>query len=172
MPTIIRREFAVMTAAAIVTIGRRARAQGLGQPTGKPILTVSGAITVHNRDDTAVFDRPMLEALGFSSFRTRTPWYNGPELFQGVLMEKLMQTVGARGDSVIASALNDYSTTIPISDFTRYGVLLAMKRDGKDMPISDKGPLFIVYPYDNSPALQNQTYYSRSAWQVAAIKVV
>lgn len=172
MPTITRREFAIISGAAAVAACRPARAQGLGQPTGKPILTVSGAITVHNKGDTAVFDRVMLEALGLSSFRTRTPWYNGPELFQGVLMQKLMQTVGATGESVIASALNDYTTTIPISDFSRYGVLLAMKRNGKDMPISDKGPLFIVYPYDTSPALQNQTYYSRSAWQVEAIKVV
>ena len=172
MPTITRREFAAMAGVAMIATGPSARAEALAQPKGKPILTVSGDITVHNRGDTAVFDRAMLEALGLSSFRTRTPWYNGPELFQGVLMQKLMQTVGATGGSVIAYALNDYTTTIPIGDFSRYGVLLAMKRDGKDMPISDKGPLFIIYPYDTSPALQNQTYYSRSAWQVASLKVV
>ena len=35
------------------------------------------------------------------------------------------------------------------------------------MRIRDKGPLFIVYPYDSSAGLQNQIYYSRSAWQVS-----
>ncbi|SSM38352.1 oxidoreductase [Klebsiella pneumoniae] len=33
--------------------------------------------------------------------------------------------------------------------------------------VGAKGPLFIVYPYDSSAELQNQIYYSRSAWQVS-----
>ncbi|MCC2664519.1 MAG: oxidoreductase, partial [Geminicoccaceae bacterium] len=45
-----------------------------------------------------------------------------------------------------------------------YPVILALKRDGAYMPVRDKGPLFIVYPYDSSPELKHQNYYSRSAW--------
>ena len=43
--------------------------------------------------------------------------------------------------------------------------------DGAYMPVRDKGPLFIVYPYDSDPALKHQVYYSRSAWQVARMVV-
>jgi hypothetical protein len=71
----------------------------------------------------------------------------------------------------LATALNDFSTEIPVSDFSRYGVLLALKRDGNYMPVRDKGPLFIVYPYDSSPELKAQKFYSRSAWQVAKLLV-
>jgi hypothetical protein len=39
------------------------------------------------------------------------------------------------------------------------------------MAVRDKGPLFIIYPYDSDPQLQNQTYYTRSAWQVAKLIV-
>lgn len=39
------------------------------------------------------------------------------------------------------------------------------------MAIRDKGPLFIVYPYDSDSQLQNQLYYTRSAWQVAKLRV-
>ena len=39
------------------------------------------------------------------------------------------------------------------------------------MPVDDKGPLFIVYPYDSDPVLQTEKFYSRSAWQVAQIIV-
>ena len=104
--------------------------------------------------------------------RTRTPWYNGPVVFQGVLMRTLLQTVGAYGDSLMVTALNDYSCQIPTQDFARFPVLLAYERDGHPMPISDKGPLFIVYPFDSDPELQSQKYYSRSAWQVARIQVL
>ncbi|HBQ6508802.1 TPA: oxidoreductase, partial [Klebsiella variicola subsp. variicola] len=43
------------------------------------------------------------------------------------------------------------------------------KMNGEYMRVRDKGPLFIVYPYDSSTELQNQIYYSRSAWQVSKI---
>ena len=148
------------------------RADDLPAPTGKVILTISGAITQHNRGSDAVFDRPMLEALGSSSFQTRTPWYNGPRRFSGVPMQTLLRKVGASGRTLVVTALNDYTTQIPMADFTRYDVLLALKRNGNYMPVSDKGPLFIVYPYDSDPALQRQTYYSRSAWQVSEMQVI
>lgn len=170
-----RRSVAGGLIAAVTGLPRRAAAANLPPlplPTGKPILTISGAITVHNRGDKAVFDRPMIEALGWSSFRTRTPWYDTTVQFEGVLMQKLLQEVGATGKTVVVTALNDYTTQIPIADFSRFGVLLALKRNGAYMPISDKGPLFIVYPFDSDPDLQRQTYYSRSAWQVAEMQVV
>ncbi len=86
-------------------------------------------------------------------------------------MHRLMAEVGATGSSLVAYALNDYSTEIPMEDFTRYPVMLALKRNGEYMPVRDKGPLFIVYPYDSSPELKHQKYYSRSAWQVAKMVV-
>ncbi len=148
-----------------------ASATGLITPTGKVLLTVSGKVANTNKGDTAVFDRSMLEALGMDGFETTTPWYNRPVRFDGVRMQRLMQVVGASGTFMTAVALNNYTTDIPLMDFGRYGVLLAMRRDGVDMPVSDKGPLFIVYPYDSEPELKSQLFYSRSAWQVAELIV-
>jgi hypothetical protein len=138
---------------------------------GRPILAVSGKIGVFDGDHIARFDRAALEVLGMSEFTTTTPWYDKPVKFEGVLMAKLMRAVGATGDTVIATALNDYETRIPVSDFSQFGVLLALKRDGEYMPVRDKGPLFMVYPFDSDPALRNQRYYGRSAWQLARLVI-
>ncbi len=167
-----RRAFVGLGAglASLALIGP-ASATVLVMPAGKKILTITGKITNTNDGDAAVFDRPMLEALGLDQFETTTPWYNGPVRFEGVRMQRLMQAVGASGESVTAVALNDYTTELPIADFERYGVLLAMKRDGNDMSVRDKGPLFIVYPYDSKPELKAQQFYARSAWQVAKLVV-
>jgi len=137
----------------------------------KPILTVSGKVKGSAGDSGLQFDRAALEALGMVTIETNTPWYNGPVKFEGVPLAKLMQSVGATGDRVAAVALNDYSIEIPIEDFAKYNVILALKRDGEYMPVRDKGPLFIVYPYDSNPELKNQKFYSRSVWQVARIEV-
>ena len=162
-------------AAALIgaTMPRLARAAdtALPMPASKVVLTISGKIGIFNVGDTAKFDREMLEALGWTSFITSTPWYDVPVTFAGVRMAKLMQTVRADGEAVIAGSLNDYETKIPTSDFTRFDVLLALKRNGEYMPVREKGPLFIVYPYDSESELKSQKYYSRSAWQLARLVV-
>jgi hypothetical protein len=143
----------------------------LPKPNGGTILTLSGKIRHVNHGDTAVFDRDMLNQLGTASITTNTPWFDGPVRFDGVRMTTLMQAVGATGDMVTALALNDYSTDIPVADFARHGVILAMLRNGTPMRVSDKGPLFVVYPYDSSAELRTRQYYSRSAWSVAQLIV-
>ncbi|MGV1905399.1 oxidoreductase [Agrobacterium cavarae] len=140
-------------------------------PKGKPILTISGNIANTNVNGTAQFDRDALENMGLVTVETQTPWYETRVRFEGVSMAKLMEFVGAKGETVKAVALNDYVSTIPVKDFTQYNVILAMKRDGEYMQVRDKGPLFIIYPYDSMQELQSQTYYTRSAWQVAKLIV-
>jgi hypothetical protein len=166
------------TAAAVVATGR-ARAQtptahqgsSLPRPSQSPILRITGKIQMTNEGDAAVFDRAMLEGLGSATITTNTPWYDGPMRFDGVPMARLMEAVGASGQTLTAVALNDYSTDIPIADFARFGVLLAMRRNGAQMRVSERGPLFIVYPYDSDPELRARLYYSRSAWSVAQLIV-
>jgi hypothetical protein len=143
----------------------------LAQPKDKPILTMTGQIGVTNQSGAAVFDRAMLESLGLVAIETQTPWYANKVRFEGVPMSKLLQVVGASGQKLSVTALNDYKTDIPVEDFKRYNAILALKRDGQYMPVSDKGPLFIVYPYDAHAELKSQKFYGRSAWQVARIEV-
>ena len=39
------------------------------------------------------------------------------------------------------------------------------------MPVRDKGPFFVIYPYDSKPELKSQVYYARSVWQVKRLEV-
>lgn len=165
-----RRTFGAVAIGAVASSSLRA-AENLSVPRGRTILSVSGLISNFNKDGAAEFDLPMLEAMGLDEFETTTPWYEGRTRFEGVRMRKIMTAVGATGQSVTAVALNNYSTDIPIADFDRYGTLLATKRNGAYMPVRDKGPLFIVYPYDSAPELKAPQYYTRSAWQVAKLIV-
>lgn len=165
----VRASLAAILVAVWISVP--AGAGPLGQPRGKPVLVVEGDIGVTNSPGKAVFDMAMLEALGTVSITTRTPWYTEPVTFEGVPMARLMGAVGAAGNAVVAVALNDYTTEIPIADFQQYGAILAFKRDGRYMPVRDKGPLFIVYPYDSSSELHSQKFYGRSVWQLARLVV-
>ena len=146
-------------------------AADIPKPSGTVILEVSGEIGNLNTKGAAAFDREMLESLGLEEVATKTPWHDGVAEFSGVRLDKLMDFVGAKGHSVTAVALNDYVTDIPIDDFARFGVILALKRSGQYMSVRDMGPLFIIYPYDSDTLLQSQVYFGRSAWQVAKLIV-
>jgi hypothetical protein len=154
-----------------LVIASQAMAGEFPKPTGKVLLTMSGNIENTNEEGKAVFDVASLEKLGMVSFQTASPWYNGRTTFTGIPLKKLMDYVGAKGSIVKVTALNDYTTVIPLSDFQKYNVILALKINGEYMRVRDKGPLFIVYPYDSEPELNNQVFYSRSAWQVSKMSI-
>ncbi|MEO9654722.1 molybdopterin-dependent oxidoreductase [Marinomonas sp.] len=146
-------------------------ASPLSKPTGKVILTVSGQISHTNVGDTVQFDRAMLLALGMSDLQTETPWSEGSDLYQGPMLSALLETVGAQGNALKVTALNDYSAVVPSEDASKYNVLLAMDINGKPMSVRDKGPLFFLYPFSDNPELNNEVIHNRSVWQIKSIVV-
>lgn len=162
---------AMLPSPGVVGLARAAGGPQLDKPKDRVILTVSGKIAVGNGDGVARFDMAMLEAMSLVAVETTTPWFPNKVKFEGVRLDLLMQRLGASGGTVTAVALNDYSADIPVSDFARHGTILALKRDGQYMSVRDKGPLFIIYPFDAEPALRSERYYSRSVWQVKELVV-
>lgn len=146
-------------------------AGSLEEPKGRAILSVSGKIAAKNRGELAVFDMAMIEKLPQHSFTTRTPWYDKPVKFTGPLLGDVLAAVKANGATVSAVAINDYAINIPVEDVSKYGVLMARLIDDKPIPVRSKGPLFVVYPFDNAAELRTSVYYERSIWQLKALDV-
>lgn len=143
----------------------------LPAPTQPVILTVTGQITHRNRGESAVFDAAMIHKLPTHEFRTWTPWFKEPVTFRGPLLQTLLDAVGARGHTLHMVALNDYAVNVPVSDARQFGPLLATHIDGKVMGVRDKGPLFLIYPFDSKPETRADQYYGRSIWQITRISV-
>jgi hypothetical protein len=146
-------------------------AENLPRPQGRIILTVTGVLASASKSRRVEFDLRALEHLGLSKLITWTPWTNGEVEFEGVLARRLMDAVGARGTEVEARALNDYKEVIPIEDFSRYDVLLALRMNGQPMRVRDKGPIWIVYPWSDHPELDDFTTREKSVWQLNALHV-
>ncbi len=162
---------AATTASATASAPAPATAKDLAVPQGRVILTVSGRIDHSNSKGVIEFDRAMLEAMPTTTIETMTPWTDGVARFEGPLMRDLMKWVGARGSRLRATALNDYAVEIPIEDFERYPVILAMKVNGEILRTRDKGPLWIIYPWSDRPELRSEVGYSRSIWQIKELVV-
>jgi hypothetical protein len=171
MEELLMRGFAARLCllAILIAATSPAGAETLPAPAGEVILTVDGAIANTTDGKEARFDVAALEALGLTTVKTSTPWTDGAVTYEGVLGRVLMEHVGVKGDKLVARALNDYLADIPISDFSDYDVILAVKANGAYLPIRDKGPIFVVYPLDAHPDLRNNTIYSRCVWQLTRL---
>lgn len=163
---------AILAAALTVLLPVTALAEGLAAPTGAVLLTLRGQIAQMNVDQAAVFDRDMLEAIGTESFETSTIWTDGLQRFTGVPLHTLLAAVGAEGQTLRAIALNDYAVEIPVSDAREGGPIVAFLHNDAPMSVREKGPLWIVYPYDARAAYQAEEIYARSIWQLVSIEVL
>ena len=165
-----RRQFLQGAGALVLAAALPARA--LERPTGPVVLTVSGRVRMPNDGNVAHFDMLMLAALPQTSFTTRTPWYAQARRFTGPLLRDVLAAAGAQGTLIRLTALNDYKVDLPYDDAQRHDVIVARLLDDQPMAVRDKGPLFVIYPFDARPELRGAVYYSRSAWQLRTIDVL
>ena len=148
-----------------------ANAFALDKPSRRPILTVSGLISEKNAGNDAEFDTAMLDKLPQQKMTVETPWYKTAQTFEGPLFRDVLKATGIKGKKLYVVALNDYAAEIPLADLEKYDVILARKINGKVLHVRDKGPLFIMYPFDKKPELRTKDIYSRCVWQVNRIRV-
>ena len=139
-------------------------------PAPAVVLTFSGRIERHNAAQQYQWTLAMLDTLPQHQLSTLTPWAPQALQFSGPLLRDVLQAVGAQGQQLLARALNDYSVQIPVQDAWRHDVLLATRMNGQRMSVRQRGPVFIVYPFDSKPELKSSTYIERSIWQLRAIE--
>lgn len=166
-----RRALFAAVGCALMSGAAMGQASTLAQPAGEVILTVDGAVSNTNEGAAAVFDMDALMAMPSVSFTTSTTWTEGTPTFSGVPLKALLDAVGAQGSEIAAIALNNYSVTIPTDGLTDEAPIIAYEIDGATFSRRDKGPLWIVYPYDSDPAYQNELIYGRSIWQLSRLTV-
>ena len=147
-------------------------AEDFATPQSDVILTISGDIAQTNVGDTLQFDLDMLRALDDTVIETSTIWTDGVRSFQGVSLDVLIDMLGVSDGSLAASAINDYTVQIPLSDAAPGGPILAYLMDGKAMSVREKGPLWVIYPYDSAAEFRSEVIFSRSIWQLDRIEVV
>ena len=148
------------------------QAHELGVPENDVVLTASGELDVTNVDNTAQFDMDMLMALDSTIIETSTIWTDGVQEFEGVQLHVLLERLGVTSGTILATAINDYTIEIPVEDAVVDGPMIAYKLNKEFMSVRDKGPLWVVYPYDDNTDYRSEVTYSRSIWQLDRIEFV
>ena len=169
MPSMARAE--MQAAAAQANSGAM-----LPQPEGQVILRISGDLERGNIvDDTqtiAEFDLEMLRHFEAKTISTSTIWSSGRSDFLGVPLAVVLKAVGAEGRTLRLTALNDYTIDMPVEMIEAEVPILAYEMNGALLSSRDKGPLWVIYPFDNGPQYQNEESYSRAVWQLVRIEAL
>jgi hypothetical protein len=172
-PSAYRRRLLVLP---LMTLAwRGSNAQPAASTAAAPLLTVSGTrLGQPAQGGRFQFGLPALQQLPQRKIVTATPWYSSAVEFAGPLLRDVLEAAGAgtaAGGILRCIALNDYRVEIPADDVRRYDVVVAHQLNGKPMSVREKGPLFVIYPFDEQPQLRTTTYYSRCIWQLKAIEL-
>ena len=112
-----------------------------------------------------------IKALPSAEFQTSTIWTEGKQSFRGVWLSELVEHLQIGGAELSFSALNEYWVEIPMPSIVHGGPLVAYEWNGIPMSPRDKGPLWVVFPYDADPKFQTETVYAQSIWQLDRIEV-
>jgi len=132
------------------------------------VLEVEGSIAPPS---PRLLDLAALDAIGLEPLVTRTPWTQGPQHFSGVTLARLLAAVSATGDTLRVVALNDYAASMPIAEVLASDGFLATHQDGEPIPIRQRGPFWILFPWSERPELLTRLHRQRSVWQVKRLEI-
>lgn len=121
---------------------------------------------------TVEFDEAALAALPQQTLRTTNEFVDGETEFSGPLARDVIAVIG-KGNATMAHmvAANDYAVDIPLDEFDRYEVILALTMNGKPLSRRDKGPIWVIYPIDRHPELQDPSFNNRLIWQLVRVEL-
>ncbi|WP_439104461.1 oxidoreductase [Celeribacter marinus] len=161
----------ILCGAALALVPFLAAAKSEPELTGPTILTVYGDFDSDGVEDMRDFDLASLDAMTQGAFETTTIWTEGLQSFSGVYVHTILESLGLTEGELFVSAINDYVVSMPVSEMRPDEALLATRRNGDEMSIRDKGPIWVVYPYDSDDEFRSEVVYSRSVWQVKQLRV-
>lgn len=87
-------------------------------------------------------------------------------------LSSLLDRLGVSSGTIRAQAINDYAIEIPVADIETEAPMIAYAMNGENMSRREKGPLWVIYPYDSDAKYRSEVVYSRSIWQLDRIEVV
>ena len=162
----LRLRFALVPAmlAAVATALLAAPAAAT-EARGTTLLTV----TSESGEVLAELDLEALQEMPSQVYETTTVWTDGVQEFTGVPLADLIAEVAPDAQRISAKAINDYEIEMPRSGWEDGAPIVAYLNHGEEMSLRDKGPLWIIYPFDSDLAFRQEVIYARSIWQLDRI---
>jgi len=100
--------------------------------------------------------------------RTATPWHQGLQIFSGPSLHAVLAAFDLTGATILAKAINNYESLLETAQTTPDYPILATRQNGTPMTVRDKGPVFIIFPYDRL-GHEDKALLRQSVWQLTVL---
>ena len=133
------------------------------------IASAEPGLVVSNGSESITMDSSALNALPNVFFETSTIWTDGVISFSGPSLHSIIEQVGITDGELTLTAINNYVISVPVDEITETAPIVATLMNGAPLTRREKGPYWLVYPYDSDPMFQSEIVYGRSIWQLVSI---
>ncbi|MGF1788311.1 hypothetical protein L4D00_21165 [Photobacterium swingsii] len=143
-----------------------------------PLSAFADVLSITNNESDTVLGYTIedLDRLSEDTLSTVTPWTKSKDLYDGIYLNQLIEDAGYRVDnikSIKVSALNDYEVEIPKQTLLSKKYFLAFYKNGKQIPLRQKGPLTIILDFSDIKEGNNVLDITYDlAWFVNKIEII
>lgn len=127
----------------------------------------------HSKSGQVVtFTDEQLMALPQTQFETKTIWTEGVVEFSGPTLKALIEYADMAPGDVQIYAINDYNIVLPNEKIEDGAPIIANRINGAPFSVREKGPLWVVFPYDRLARYTSEEYFALSVWQLNKLNVL
>ena len=127
-------------------------------------------VSVSAGEQTVELTKEQLAELPQTTIETSTAWTEGKHKFTGPTFGAVLDAAGLAGETVTIYALDGYGVAIPRANLTADGAIMAASMDDGPVP-EDKAPYWLIFPYDQSPEMNDKQHQDWSIWAIEKIEL-
>lgn len=139
------------------------------------VLFAESLLTVHNKNAESAskeFSRSDLQALPQEEIVTETVWTKGRTVFSGPPLSAIIDAAGLGDGALELVAANGYFVRMEREIIEEDVPIVALLQNGNPMSMRQKGPLWVIFPYDSDEKYQVELIYALSVWQLVEIRIL
>ena len=130
------------------------------------------SITINDNDDARITltDEDLL-ALPQVTIETSTPWDEEAITFSGPTLKALLTQNNIFEGELNLYALNRYQIQIPWEYIEDTSPIIANRMNGSPFSRRERGPLWIIFPFDADERYQSYEVSAMSIWQLISMEI-
>ncbi|MBR2655613.1 MAG: oxidoreductase [Loktanella sp.] len=136
-------------------------------------LAEDAILTVNSDADgrSVSFTYEELLALPQTEFRTGTIWTSDVDSYAGPTLAAVLDAAEVSHGDLRIYAINDYNVEFPADKISTDAPVLAVQVNGKPFSIREKGPIWLLFPFDDDDSYRTEDHFALSVWQLQQIDV-
>jgi hypothetical protein len=139
------------------------------------VLALDAAVTLINTQsqETLLVTNEMMDALPQESFNTSTIWNEGINTYSGPSLRSVLDLIATSDHIKVIrlTAANDYVIDIPVHMIGQHQPILTTRINDTALSLRQKGPVWLMFPFDSDPSYQSARHKARAVWQLIRIDV-